>query len=119
MEENLLNVLRKHINSQKNAKDDLNSDFFAKIGFTENELTNKEKEKLGIGDDFINSWKRLIGDNEITVIFHIRNKRNLIMPESDDVHTYLITRNIKTDEEKKEEYVWSERFTPLVKEELL
>ena len=119
MSDNLLNQLRKHLDLNKSSKSHLNSDFFTDSGFIERELDNTEIENLKIGDDFVNSWKKLIEDNEITVVYHVKPKKSLIIPRSDEIHVHLMTRNLKTNEEKREEYIWEERSSPLSKDELL
>ncbi len=117
--EELFKELKEHIQFQKTAKKVLDSDFLKKLGFTQNMLNDMEKRKLEIGNDFVDSWGKLIGNNEIIVVSHIKNKSRLIMPEPDEIHVYLITRNIKTKEENREDFFWIERSSPLLKEELL
>ena len=119
MSENLLNEIRKHLDLNKDARSHLNPDFFTDSGFTETQLDTGEMEKLKIGDDFVNSWRKLIDDNEITVVYQVKSKKSLIIPKSDEIRVHLITKNLRTNEEKNEEYIWDERSSPLAKDELL
>ena len=119
MSENLLNELRKHLDLNKDVRSPLNPNFFTDNGFTENQLDVREMEKLKIGDGFVNSWKKLIGDNEITVVYQVKSKKSLIIPKSDEIHVHLITKNLRTNEEQNEEYIWDERYSPLAKDEIL
>lgn len=119
MSDNLLNRLRKHLDLNKDVRSHLNPDFFTDNGFTENQLDVRKMEKMEIVDESINIWKKLIGDNEITVVYQVKSKKDLIIPKSDEIHVYLITKNLRTNEEKNEEYIWNERSSPLTKDEIL
>ncbi|MBI2542864.1 MAG: hypothetical protein HYW24_01640 [Candidatus Aenigmarchaeota archaeon] len=117
--ETLLDEIRNHLDLKKNTRENLNPNFFTEMGFTERELTDKERSVLKVDDVFVNSWNKMIGDDEITVVHHVKKEDDLIIPRPSEVHVHLITRNTKTNEEKREKYKWDERLSPIMREELL
>ncbi len=113
MEDNLVEEIRRHIISSRIEKRSLNTEFFTKSGFT-----HVEKDNLNSGE-LANSWKKSIGNKEISIIHSVKSEEGLIMPVPDKVRVSLIIKNTETNEEHKEEYVWNERASPLSKEEIL